>query len=119
MANARDGETTEERLFSLKLATTLYRVLPGRAPGPRRKVVTTLHLSVFINGDIFKFIQSFIQSCLIVIDDLAGTLNAFDATDGEGNRSRVGHIFIMVHMGVLEGRGNAGEIEAQELFLVI
>jgi hypothetical protein len=74
---------------------------------------------ILIGGDVFKFFKGFVEGGLLIIDDLARAMQAFDPSDGEGYGAQVNDIFIMGHLSIIEGIGDAGEVEAEQGFFVV
>jgi len=73
---------------------------------------------VLFKGDIFEFFQGLIEGSLFVIDDFAGTVKAFDATDGKDNCAQGDHIVNMGHFSIFHRLGAAADQAAHEGLLV-
>ncbi len=77
------------------------------------------HRSILFGAKVFKFSPDFIKGGLISIDGSPGTVNTFNAPDGEGDCAQGDHIVCMGHFIGIDGPGCAGNQDPHEGLFVI
>jgi hypothetical protein len=85
----------------------------------KAKVTPTADMSVHLRGEVFQFFPYLIEDGLVIIDGFAGTLDAFEATGGKGDRAQERRALFKGQIMIFDGLGDAGQEDVEEGLFVI